>query len=67
MQRINILPISTAGPTVHWYFDLQRFPTDLRMAELDFRSMEKQPVCGLLILNSIPGNISLSNSIFAPN
>ena len=28
---------------------------------------EKQAICGLVILNSIPGKISLSNSIFSPN
>ena len=45
---------------------------DLRMAAFKARAcslacMEKQAVCGLLILNSIPGNISLSISIFVPN
>ena len=49
---------------------------DLRMAAFKIqacslayfiRCTEKQAVCGMVILNSIQGDISLFNSIFAPN
>ena len=49
---------------------------NLRMAVLKVRASslayfirctEKQAVCGMVILNSIQGDISLFNSIFAPN